>query len=1110
MKKLGKIIITLLILFALVPAGRAFAAGGYANEGTSPAGGNCNAGSTGYWWDTCFGFSWQKYKVVKDLPTSGNKVHFHYTKETGGVIGLKVCKKDQILYNYGFEVFKNGASTGYQVSTQKWNYASGAQAKWHYDTKQKKYVALGAYPGANNTTKGYLVVSGYASWDKAWSAFHKMETDDWGKQFIPAGVNWDNAGYFCYSPGYTLIVHYVNKDTKKEITGTAKIEHLDENKYAIVGKKDISGYRFLGWATKADGGIITNTTKNKDNKHGVYVGTADGSNKYNSGSNTIYKNVGVYMNNSKHIYAMYTQILTLTKKTDAGVKKLTVARTASPYSTVSNDLSSNSQIFTGDSLKICLELNNNYTLKDFYVDGGGKKESLVSNRGKYCGTVRYKVSGSTTVAAYTSPPPPITLGGKCDTIGATFTGDETGVASKARAEQGDWGELAYAAPSQQVEWVHCYYSGKTGKTGDSSFKVKQSPIFPSSVFNEGTNISSFDGYREYTSETFNKNEVVTKEFPDSYNVETGSFSSSKVGQTLTEEISSSYGGSNKSASAKVLVPYNFDIKTKKVKEAAAEGDEGSDEVTIDAEEETGTEEEGSNTGEEGSTEGEESSVEEKKCTEEEDRNGNCVKPVVVEFSNDDVVFAGEKAKIKEVTVDVGKRYNSKTGLEYATRVDNAYIKLYSYLMNEKGVRIGDVQFTGTEYPSNGEKGYFNKEENMDGGIESHLQGSTVDVPDVSAGHYFCVVAKYGPVESVGDTDMYSNNSEVGETDPVCRKIAKKPNMQIWGGNIYSTSKIETSVAAKSSLAGYDAGKTYVFGSWGELGVVSTGVVSGLASGAGTGYDGIDGSGRLIANPGGSLGNNGDFDFCKISTLSFANIKCDGTSSSGKVTGGLGGNTSVGVDSNKLSIINSFKEVIEGDDTATSEEVNEGEMEIDINSDSSRDIKSRQNLTIKSANISEGVYIAQSQKDVRISGNLIYSGSYNAIGSVPKLVIYAENNIYIDCGVENIDALLVAEGAVVTCSDNIDKNGESSLIDEAKRTIDKRENSKQLKVNGAIIANKIIANRTYGAQIGDGSIEPAEIINFDPTLYLWGIEKTEVTNSGEKMTITNIKELAPRY
>ena len=65
------------------------------------------------------------------------------------------------------------------------------------------------------------------------------------------------------------------------------------------------------------------------------------------------------------------------------------------------------------------------------------------------------------------------------------------------------------------------------------------------------------------------------------------------------------------------------------------------------------------------------------------------------------------------------------------------------------------------------------------------------------------------------------------------------------------------------------------------------------------------------------------------------------------------------------------------------------------------------------------------------------------------------------------------------------------------------------VNGTIITHEMNANRTYGAAKGSNSIIPAEIINYDTTLYLWGSNEADVSESG-KLTDTYSHELSPRF
>ena len=74
--------------------------------------------------------------------------------------------------------------------------------------------------------------------------------------------------------------------------------------------------------------------------------------------------------------------------------------------------------------------------------------------------------------------------------------------------------------------------------------------------------------------------------------------------------------------------------------------------------------------------------------------------------------------------------------------------------------------------------------------------------------------------------------------------------------------------------------------------------------------------------------------------------------------------------------------------------------------------------------------------------------------------------------------------------------------------DRERSRNQLTINGVIIADKMYARRTYGAATGDNSSVPAEIVNYDTSLYLWGLNSANVNNSGKLETVYQT-ELAPR-
>lgn len=447
---------------------------------------------------------------------------------------------------------------------------------------------------------------------------------------------------------------------------------------------------------------------------------------------------------------------------------------------------------------------------------------------------------------------------------------------------------------------------------------------------------------------------------------------------------------------------------------------------------------------------------------------NFINSTSVRVDSEGVLYAGESVHI-EYDYIVGTKQNSETGGKYATNVDAA-----------KG-RIGYCLGTSDECEYNGN--YVWSEEN-----ERKIKVSTnlmyigkteawrteMVIPDLAAGTNICVKSSIYPRSSGSDTNLDPKGSNSWTfSDPKCFKIAKKPSFQIWGGGLYSAGNIKTSVSEKN----YG-----VFGSWAELDVTAGGLVTGLASGAGTGYGATSDAVNPAVTPensgGGESGN-----YCKRSTLSFANEKC----STGEV-GGLG--SSSGAAQN--SILSYISEVTGG---------NNGSYIIDNNNGGglTSDGESIQNITTNTVGSGVTKIIYAKGKNVNIRGNITYNNDndgngYKNFESTPKFIIYAEN-IFINCGVTRVDAVLIADGNINTC-DNDDVNSSNR--------------SHQLKINGAIIANTLTLNRTYGAATGNNSIIPAEIINYDSTLYSRSHTGVVTSADGNSLTRAYSRELAPRY
>ena len=493
---------------------------------------------------------------------------------------------------------------------------------------------------------------------------------------------------------------------------------------------------------------------------------------------------------------------------------------------------------------------------------------------------------------------------------------------------------------------------------------------------------------------------------------------------------------------------------------------------------------------------------------------NFVNTTEIETTENDVTFyAGETATIKYDYIINPKTnaYTTNSASEkYATSVSNPKWKLQ--------VKSDGVGWQDTEEQT---QSSFSVSIAEMYDVKKYNKSITINIPDVPAGTEVCVKSGVYPASSGADTN-YNNAEGDGQwawSEPKCFVVAKKPSIQVWGGNIYSNGIIDTARAIKNNLAGYnDRGYTIennsataktAFGSWGELGVVANGLVSGLASGASVGY-GANNNGTLLPPLEGivalsstiSAGGSTKTDYCKQVPLSFANNKC----TSG-YTGQLGSAiTSSSIKGDQSSILTKFDYggTMNSDGVTALNDGNKIQKETYYYYGKKLTLGNQTNAggnpvgrgSIQFVHGTEGVYI---------NGNIEYQDGYAKLTDVPKLIIYTEKNINIACGVSRIDAILIAGGTVNTCAD---ENGTSPDVNAAER-------SRQLIINGAVIATKLEAKRTYGAGPGVNSGVPAEILNFDPTLYRFGEIQSSNEDAGESFeTTTNLdtvyqKELAPR-
>ena len=337
----------------------------------------------------------------------------------------------------------------------------------------------------------------------------------------------------------------------------------------------------------------------------------------------------------------------------------------------------------------------------------------------------------------------------------------------------------------------------------------------------------------------------------------------------------------------------------------------------------------------------------------------------------------------------------------------------------------------------------------------------------------------------------------------CTIVAKKPIFHVYGAGMYSAGDIDANVATKRNLHpddGYPAyqksgvANTVIFTPWVEQSLVLKGLTNEVASGASAA------GGSRESTAGG---------FCKFRIpLSFANNSvvgavCNSASAFGvgKV-GDMGGTASAtyGVIESRANYVDYWLPA------GTSPNIGAGST-IDVrysydtlpspSGESIRYSYSSGDIILNGTTLEPSVtHVVKSNGNVRIDGSIYYtSGSYSTSAQIPKLIIYARN-INIDCSVTEIDAILIAESNIDTCYNysNILSSSESSV---------------KLYIRGVTISDKLDMKRTFGAATGKYSDEPAEVVDYDTSLILWGRYMSGAGESG-KMVMTYQHELAPRY
>jgi len=510
--------------------------------------------------------------------------------------------------------------------------------------------------------------------------------------------------------------------------------------------------------------------------------------------------------------------------------------------------------------------------------------------------------------------------------------------------------------------------------------------------------------------------------------------------------------------------------------------------------------------------------------------------IEVEVPEQDVYSGEADVEVKRVTAYVNTRYNYTTIANYATIVPESKVKLFMYVSDESdGGNGGMVQKEGNcdaidakqciEVDKEDESfGALNEDGELSGGKKDWFKDSRFyNAFDAAAGDYLCFIAALWPYSSGYDTNRDPSGDNMWKySEPSCNIISKKPSFQVWGGSLYSVGSISTNISEKLNIykdyiGGLGSqtkncrpfcitgGSVIKFGPWVEESLVmKTGTTSTVASGAGSGLSGT------------AAGVGSTNELCNgRANLSFANYSTTlgGPCNNNNMVGQSGIDSGI---KDREELIDYWVGAAGGPTNTSGGSYNLGNLVGDEITTATgvkvRYLNSSGELTL-SGTVRQGTtYLIKSAGTVTISNNLKYNtGTYNTFGSVPKVVIYAKN-VNIKCGVKEVDAIIVTAngGTVNTCSEFPDNTSE----------FNNPTRSKQLRIFGMVITDKIILGRTYGAAANEDGKKTdsygipsdgaaAEIFDYDSSTLIWS---EYMAGSAETDTLQTVyqHELAPRY
>lgn len=325
-----------------------------------------------------------------------------------------------------------------------------------------------------------------------------------------------------------------------------------------------------------------------------------------------------------------------------------------------------------------------------------------------------------------------------------------------------------------------------------------------------------------------------------------------------------------------------------------------------------------------------------------------------------------------------------------------------------------------------------------------------------------------PTENDTPRNRYGNAS--------CITIGKRPTVQVWGGDVRVGNGASTGnqPGIKTALTIRNSG---IFGSWSEYGAFAPGKIVGFSTASGLANEGPTGFPYSGGDPFATRG--------AWSKLTFANKIVNPDDEYGNFS-------STGIDSSTTAsnIVKTTKKIAD-----TGGVFNVSSLQSGLYENPTGDV------TVEAGDVPVGksivLYVPKGK--VTIAGDIKYAnGPFRSAAEIPQFIIIAKN-IDINSNVGRVDSWLLAQ------SSDDDSGVISTCETKVGLTIDTC--SKQLRINGPIVAKRIHLLRTAGGDSKDDQGTPAEVINFraDALLWAYGSGRSE-----QRVMTTHTTELPVRY